>query len=45
PLPVEYGVEGNLYRYQGKYEKRDRTPGTDVDVCFGGNIAVTQLGV
>lgn len=43
PLPVEYRVEGDLYYYQGEYSQRDRAPGTDVDVCFSGNIAVTQI--
>lgn len=43
PLPVDFRVEGNTYYYQGEYAKRDRTPGTDVDVCFGGNIAVTLI--
>ncbi|HBB33033.1 MAG TPA: 5'/3'-nucleotidase SurE [Cyanobacteria bacterium UBA8803] len=45
PLPVSYRVEGNEYYYVGDYGKRDRTPGTDVDVCFSGHIAVTQLRV
>lgn len=43
PLPVKFKIEGSTYHYQGKYAQRDRTPGTDVDVCFGGNIAVTQI--
>jgi 5'-nucleotidase len=43
PLPVNYRVEGDDYYYAGEYEKRDRTPGTDVDVCFSGCIAVTLL--
>ncbi|MCL1469776.1 5'/3'-nucleotidase SurE [Argonema antarcticum] len=43
PLPVNYRVEGDEYYYHGEYAKRDRTPGTDVDVCFSGKIAVTQL--
>ena len=44
PLPVEFRrAEGDLYHYQGEYALRDRTPGTDVDVCFGGNIAVTLI--
>ena len=43
PLPVDYRVEGNHYSYQGEYAKRDRTPGTDVDVCFAGNIAITLI--
>ena len=43
PLPVNYRVEGDTYYYVGEYQKRDRTPGTDVDVCFSGNIAVTKI--
>ncbi|NEQ22988.1 MAG: 5'/3'-nucleotidase SurE [Microcoleus sp. SIO2G3] len=43
PLPVNYRVEGDNYYYSGEYSKRKRTPGTDVDVCFSGCIAVTQL--
>jgi 5'-nucleotidase len=43
PLPVNYRVEGNEYHYTGEYAARDRHPGTDVDVCFSGHIAVTQL--
>ena len=43
PLPVNYRVEGNMYSYYGEYAKRNRTHGTDVDVCFSGNIAVTLI--
>ncbi len=43
PLPIKFRVEGNLYHYKGEYNKRDRAPGTDVDVCFSGNIAVTLV--
>ena len=43
PLPVNYRIEGNDYYYVGEYAKRDRISGTDVDVCFAGKIAVTQL--
>ncbi len=43
PLPVKFRVERDLHHYQGEYSKRDRTPGTDVDVCFSGNIAVTLI--
>jgi 5'-nucleotidase len=45
PLPVNFRVDGDLHYYQGEYAKRDRTPGTDVDVCFSGNIAVTLIGL
>ena len=45
PLPVGFRIEEDIYYYQGEYSKRDRTSGTDVDVCFSGNIAVTQIGL
>ena len=45
PLPINYKAEGNLYMYEGEYAQRKRTPGTDVDICFGGNIAVTMIRV
>lgn len=45
PLPMEYRVEGDLYYYQGKYDQRPRFPGSDVDVCFSGKIAVTKLSL
>lgn len=44
-LPVKYRIDGNDFYYVGEYGKRDRTPNSDVDVCFAGNIAVTQLRV
>jgi 5'-nucleotidase len=44
PLPLNYRheEESGLY-FAGDYSLRDRTPGADVDVCFGGNIAVTAV--
>lgn len=45
PLPLSYDIEGDLYQYQGRYSDRDRTPETDVDVCFRGQIAVTQISL
>jgi 5'-nucleotidase len=45
PLPVNFRIEGDLHYYQGEYSKRDRTLGTDVDVCFSGNISVTQISL
>jgi 5'-nucleotidase len=43
PLPIDYVVEGDYLTYKGQYSQRDRTPGSDVDICFSGKIAVTQL--
>lgn len=31
--------------YRGVYRDRPRTPGCDVDVCFGGNIALTSVPI
>jgi 5'-nucleotidase len=44
PLPLNYRheEESDLY-YAGDYQLRHRTPGDDVDVCFGGRIAVTAV--
>jgi 5'-nucleotidase len=44
PLPLNYRheEETGLY-YAGDYNLRHRTPGADVDVCFGGRIAVTSV--
>ena len=43
PLHIDYQVDGDQYSYKGVYAKRQRCPGTDVEVCLNGNIAVTQL--
>ncbi len=43
PLPLKYKLEGNQAHYSGDYQGRARRPGSDVDVCFGGNIAITLL--
>jgi len=45
PLPLCFRSEGDLLHYSGNYHERHRQPGTDVDVCFSGHIAVTQLAV
>ncbi|WP_414529263.1 5'/3'-nucleotidase SurE [Nodularia chucula] len=45
PLPINYRMDGDNFYYVGEYSQRDRTPGSDVDVCFSGNIAVTLLKV
>lgn len=46
PLPLSYRdveeAEGGL-RYNGDYHRRRHGEGTDVDVCFGGRIAVTKI--
>ena len=44
PLPLSYRhEEGGRHFYNGKYHERQRQRGGDVDVCFSGNIAVTEI--
>ena len=44
PLPLGYQEEEPLkLRYRNDYHNRKRTPGSDVDVCFSGKIAVTHV--
>ena len=45
PLPLSFRRDGKLYRYNGDYHGRHRLPGSDVDVCFSGNIAATLLNL
>ncbi|MEO5721598.1 MAG: 5'/3'-nucleotidase SurE [Chthoniobacterales bacterium] len=42
PLNYRHEEESGLY-YAGDYHLRTRTPDADVDVCFGGRIAVTPV--
>jgi len=43
PLPLSFRLEGDLFHYNGDYHQRRRIPGSDVDVCFGGRIAVSKV--
>jgi 5'-nucleotidase len=44
PLPLSYRHEdGGRHYYDGHYHSRARKSGADVDVCFGGAIAVTPI--
>ncbi len=45
PLPLNYRVENSQAVYTGNYQSREHWPGNDVDVCFGGQIAVTLVRV
>lgn len=45
PLPLSFRGDGDLLHYDGNYHQRPRGMGSDVDVCFAGNIAVTKLSV
>ncbi len=43
PLPLAYCVEGDVSYYCGDYQKRAHRSSSDVDVCFGGQIAVSLV--
>src|SRR5438445_814130 len=43
PLPLSFRLEGELFHYDGDYHQRRRAPGSDVDVCFSGKIAVSRV--
>lgn len=46
PLLVSYEQIGdNEVQYVGDYHDRPRREGSDVDVCFGGDIAVSRVSV
>ena len=43
PLPLSFRHQADEFLYDGDYFSRRRKPGCDVDVCFGGRIAVTKI--
>ena len=45
PLPLSYQFDDGQAVYCGDYQKRLRRTGYDVDVCFSGQIAVTEIAV
>ena len=45
PHRYRYRREGDVYHYEGTIHERPREPGKDVAVCFGGDVAITQLTI
>jgi 5'-nucleotidase len=45
PMPIAYRISdgGSSVHYEGNYHARARKAGTDIDVCFGGAIAISLL--
>ncbi|NJN19896.1 MAG: 5'/3'-nucleotidase SurE [Leptolyngbya sp. RL_3_1] len=43
PLPTEFTVIGGQFHYVGAYGQRRRDPGADVEVCFSGQISISEL--
>ncbi len=42
-LPVRYEIQSGRFHYRGIYQERANKQGADVNVCFSGRIAVTQV--
>jgi len=42
-LPVRYEIQSGRFHYCGIYQERAYQQGADVNVCFSGRIAVTQV--
>jgi 5'-nucleotidase len=45
PHRYQYTEDAGSYHYQGIIHDRPRSAGSDVDVCFGGMIAVTRMEI
>jgi len=45
PLDVRFRRDGDRFHYDGSYVSRRRTPGRDVEQCFGGSITVSRLSL
>ena len=45
PHKYNYRKKGNDYIYEGTIHGRPREPGKDVDVCFSGNVSISQLAI
>lgn len=45
PLPLSFRREEEHHHYDGDYHNRRRAPGSDVDVCFSGNISVSKISI
>jgi broad specificity polyphosphatase/5'/3'-nucleotidase SurE len=45
PLNVAYKLDEQGYAYSASYASRPRDPGSDVEACFSGNVAVSLLCV
>lgn len=46
PLPVSFQpMEDGSHQYNARYADRGRDPGSDVDVCFGGQVALSRLAI
>jgi len=42
PLPLDFASSSDGWQYRGCYQERPRQPGSDVAICFGGQIALSR---
>jgi 5'-nucleotidase len=45
PLPLGFSVIGDQATYDGDYHDRARVPGADVEICFGGRVAISRIRI
>ena len=45
PHRYHYRLEGRDLIYDGSIHQRPRDPGRDVEVCFGGKVAITRIAL
>ena len=43
PLDISFLRDGNSLKYSGVYADRKREEGSDIDVCFSGNISISEV--
>lgn len=43
PLPTEFAVIDRQFRYTGDYNQRPRDKGSDVEICFSGQISLSKI--
>lgn len=45
PLPLNYELRDGKLHYRARYQDRRRAPGHDVELCFSGQITISQVGL
>lgn len=45
PLPLSYEKNKASYRYNGVFRERQKNIGSDIDVCFGGDISISTIQI
>ncbi|MEX0978125.1 MAG: 5'/3'-nucleotidase SurE, partial [Pirellulales bacterium] len=45
PLPLDYELRDGRLHYRARYQDRKRAAGYDVELCFSGQITISQVGL